>query len=122
MSRLKNRNRRVKLNLGKTAEPEIEQVVEVVTEPEAVETIVETPKVVEVAPVQVETVTIPKVVKPIPKLTFKIDPDLARAALHEVTDKAHVGTYISTEPTGESTAVITFDSLMPGYKSWNGAK
>ena len=77
MSRLKNRNRRVKLNLGKTAEPEIEQVVEVVSEPEAVETIVEAPKVVEVAPVQVETVTIPKVVKPIPKLTFKIDPDLA---------------------------------------------
>jgi hypothetical protein len=118
MSRLKNRNRRVKLNLGKTAEPEIEQAVEVVSEPEAVETIVETPKVVEVAPVQVETVTIPKAVKPIPKLTFKIDPDLARAALHEVTDKAHVGTYISTEPTSESTAVITFDSLMPGYKSW----
>lgn len=56
-------------------------------------------------------------VKPV-NLNFHIDPQVARSALAEVTDSAHIGAFVETQPTTQHTAIVTFVSTMPGYKNW----
>jgi hypothetical protein len=139
VSKLKNRNRKVKL----TPKAETAPVVEVISEPvvEVVVTAVEAgvieqqvtaapaaviavekPAAVIKKPARVEEVSKPitfetKPTKPV-KLDFKIDIDIARRALAEVTDKSHIGAHIETLPSSEHTAIVTFVSTMPGYKNW----
>ncbi|MFZ9750944.1 MAG: DUF3027 domain-containing protein [Candidatus Nanopelagicales bacterium] len=130
MSKLKNRNRKVKLTPKKT-EPVAAEVASEVPE-ELTATAVEA-VVIETTPEIIETVTsepapvlepakpityITEPSKPI-KLDFKIDQEVARDALTEVTDAAHVGKHISTQPTSERTAIVTFEAKMPGYQNWN---
>jgi hypothetical protein len=141
VSKLKNRNRKVKLTpKAETAdvadsvnEPvaEVEIAIEAATEVVAADEVtkeptevvaVQKPAVVIEKPVRVVEVSKPitfetKPAKPI-KLDFKIDVDVARRALAEVTDKSHIGSHVETLPTSEHTAVVTFVSTMPGYKNW----
>lgn len=130
MSKLKNRNRKVKLT-PKTTEPVAVEVASAVDE-ELIATAVEAVDI-EVAqeiikPVIREPAPIVEPAKPITfntepskpiQLDFKIDPEVARDALTEVTDAAHVGKHILTQPTSERTAIVTFEAKMPGYQNWN---
>jgi len=140
VSKLKNRNRKVKLTPkaepAPVAEPIIEPAIEAVVEiavksevePEQVAAapaavpVAEQPTAVIEKPVREVEVSKPitfetKPAKPV-KLDFKIDIDIARSALAEVTDKSHIGAHIETLPTSEHTAIVTFVSTMPGYKNW----
>lgn len=131
MSKLKNRNRKVKLTPKNQSEEQQEVVVakavaevkvageskpELVTEVVVVEKPVAAP-VVAAQPVKPITYDI-RARKDV-KLDFQIDPEVARKALIEVTDAAHIGNHISTQPTSEYTAIVTFAAQLPGYKNWN---
>lgn len=146
MSKLTNRNRKVKLTPKLVAEPSAA----VAVEPKLAQPEVSTPEVkatvamVAEAPTAVATkiaapaeikieqpkVLAPKVIEPDRVITFqttaakpvnlnfRIDPEVARSALAEVTDSSHIGAFVETQPTTEQTAIVTFVSTMPGYKNW----
>ena len=133
MSKLTNRNRKIKLtpktqsvSQEVSASPEVIDLPVVVPEPapvvQAVEVQPSPPAAVAVIEKVIEPVkpityeTTPK--KPV-KLNFDIDPKVAKRALIEVTDESHIGKHVSTVPTSEHTAIVTFESKMPGYQKWH---
>lgn len=146
MSKLTNRNRKVKLTPKLVAEPSATVAVEPklaqpeVSTPEvkaAVAMVAEAPtavatKIAAPAEIKIEQpkVLAPKVIEPDRVITFqttaakpvnlnfRIDPEVARSALAEVTDSSHIGAFVETQPTTEQTAIVTFVSTMPGYKNW----
>ena len=148
MSKLTNRKRKVKLTPKLVTEPSAAVAVEPksaqqeVSTPEVkaaapVEMVAEAPtavatKIAAPAEIKVEQpkVLAPKVIEPERVITFqttavkpvnlnfRIDPEVARNALAEVTDSSHIGAFVETQPTTEQTAIVTFVSTMPGYKNW----
>jgi hypothetical protein len=148
VSKLTNRKRKVKLTPKPAAEPSaavvvepkpaqqeaaapevkaaapVEMVAEVLTATETkttkpVEIKVEQPKVLAPKVIEPERVITfqTTAVKPV-NLNFRIDPEVARNALAEVTDSSHIGAFVETQPTTQQTAIVTFVSTMPGYKNW----
>lgn len=128
MSKLTNRKRKVKLT-PKSDEVQTPVVVESIAPIENVESNVEketkSDLIVERGPTLQSPVSAPEKVikyvteptKPV-KLSFEINPEVARKALMEITDAEHIGNHISTKPTSEHTAVVTFAAQMPGYPNW----
>lgn len=130
MSKLTNRKRKIKLT------PKSESVAqEVLVEQKEVETVVAVAPQVEVTQVVETSIAVAtkeqaptepaKTItyqtepsKPV-KLNFDIDSRIAKRALAEVTDESHIGKHVSTVPTSEHTAIVTFESKMPGYQNWN---
>lgn len=130
MSKLTNRKRKIKLT------PKSDSVAQqVLVEQKEVETVVATAPQVEVvqvvetsiavatkeqAPTEpAKTITYQTAPSKPVKLNFDIDSRIAKRALAEVTDESHIGKHVSTVPTTEHTAIVTFESKMPGYQNWN---